>query len=291
MKFPLTGNRLKWPHVVATVALSALGVLCTCEAWVDIWRIAWQDPESSQILLVPVVAAWLVWVRRARLVHYQPLPSFLGPLVIAMGWAAWWFGCQYGRQSPFHGGAVLVLIGCVVTVLGRRIFADLLPAFAVLVFLVPVPGLIRQQIAIPLQTATAQVTEAVFHLVGVPVDRAGNQLIYNGLPVAIAEACNGLRMVFALVLVSYAFAFGSPLRSYVRMLILAASPLSAILCNVLRIVPTVLIFGYADREFAMKFHDASGWVMLAVAFLLLMGIIEILRWAMVPVTRYTLARD
>lgn len=291
MIFLVTGNRLKWQHLAATVALSLLGVASTYEAWLDIWRIAWQDPESSQILLVPIVVAWLVWVRRARLVHYQPAASFLGPLVIALGWAAWSWGYHFGRQSPFHGGAVLVLIGCILTVLGKRIFLELMPAFVVLVFLVPVPGLVRQRIAIPLQTATAQVTEAVFHLLGVPVDRAGNQLIYNGLPVAIAEACNGLRMVFALVLVSYAFAFGSPLRSYVRVLILAASPASAILCNVLRIVPTVLIFGYADRDIAMKFHDASGWVMLGVAFLLLMGIIELLRWAMVPVTRYTLAQE
>ena len=37
------------------------------------------------------------------------------------------------------------------------------------------------------------------------------------------------------------------------------------------------------------FHDYSGWLMLPISFLILLGIIAALRWAMVPVMRYTLA--
>ena len=54
--------------------------------------------------------------------------------------------------------------------------------------------------------------------------RSGNQLWYNGKPVDIIEKCNGLRMVFGLILVSYAFSFSLPLRNSVRFLILLAQP-------------------------------------------------------------------
>jgi exosortase/archaeosortase family protein len=106
--------------------------------------------------------------------------------------------------------------------------------------------------------------------------------------VAIAEACNGLRMVFALFLVSAAFAFGTPLRTFVRVILILASPISALFCNVVRLVPTVWLYG-SDPEFASTFHDVSGWLMLPLAFLVLMGIIRALRWALLPVYRYTLA--
>ena len=83
--------------------------------------------------------------------------------------------------------------------------------------------------------------------------RSSNQLTINGVPVHIIEACNGLRMVFALILVSYAFSYGLPLRNSVRFLVLLASPLVAILCNVLRTVPLVWLYGNKSRLIADSF--------------------------------------
>ncbi len=111
----------------------------------------------------------------------------------------------------------------------------------------------------------------------------------NNQPVNIAEACNGLRMVFALVLITYAFCFGLPLRNSVRFFLLAASPLATIFCNVLRILPTIWIYGYHGKAVGNLFHTYSGWLMLPISFLMLLAIIKVLRWAMIPVMRYTLA--
>ena len=112
----------------------------------------------------------------------------------------------------------------------------------------------------------------------------------RAVEVEIAEACNGMRMVFALVLVSFTFAFGTPLRWYVRLLVVAASPVSAIFCNLVRLVPTVWLFGY-HPSVANGFHDYSGWLMLPIAFLLLMAIVRLLRWALLPIAKFTLAYD
>ena len=269
--------------------LGVLGFVITFPAWADIYQIAIKDEEASHIFLVPLVMAWLIWVRRGRFRHCQPRGTLIGPVLVALGWAISTWGYRHAVQSFWHGGAVLVVVGCVLSALGWDVLMRFLPAFVLLVFLVPIPGMIRQQIAIPLQQATAQVTQVLFDLFGLPIERSGNMLSINGTAVEIAEACNGLRMVFALVLVSYGFAFGEPLRNYVRGLIIAASPLSAILCNVIRMVPTLWLYGYGSRTMADGFHNLAGWVMLALAFMMLMGIIRLLRWAYIPVAHYTLA--
>ena len=286
---PLRTDRWTTWHGVAAFAMAFLGILATRGAWADIIEIAWKDEEYSHIFLVPLVAAWMVWVRRMRIRHCKPIGTILGPIIAAAGWVIASYGFYHGYQSLFHGGSVLVVLGCMVAILGKHLIFRFFPAVAVLIFLVPVPGQIRQDIAVPLQTWTAQISTVMFDGLGVDTSRSGNQLVVNGVPVTIAEQCNGVRGIFALVLVSYAFGFGLPLRNSVRFLILLASPLVTIGCNLLRILPTAWFYGYASPDFALQFHNAAGWAMVPLAFLILLGIIKVLRWAMLPVMRYTLA--
>lgn len=276
-------------HVIGAVAMAVVGVVATLPAWSDIMAFAAKDEEASHIFLVPIVAAWMAWVRQARIRFCAPRGQYIGPMLVAAGWALYAYGFNRNFQSAWHFGAVLVVLGCILSVLGKNVLIRFLPAFAVLVFLVPVPGTVRQEISMPLQTATAAGTQAMLEIFGVPLDRSGNVLSINGVAVAVAEACNGLRMVFALVLVSYAFAFSLPLRTSVRVIVLLASPLAAIGCNIIRLMPTVWLYGYSSEGVADRFHDISGWLMLPIAFMLLLGIVRILRWALVPVAKFNLA--
>jgi exosortase len=278
----------RW-HPLALMVLMAMGIAVTFDAWSDIFRIACKDEESSHIWLVPVIAGWLAWRRRGRLRRCVPAGLLLGVAVMAAGGLLYFVGAICSIESPWHAGAVLLVIGCAVAVLGKDTVVQLAPAFAVLVFLVPFPGRLRQQIAIPLEGVTARATETCCEVMGMPVERLGNVLEVNGVEVAIEEACNGLRMVFALTLVSYAIAFSSPLKNYIRFGMIAASPLLAIIFNVLRLIPTLWLYGYFPLNTANHFHDISGWLMPPAAFLTLLAVIRLLRWAMVPVTRFTLA--
>jgi exosortase len=285
----LRSERLTAWHVAVALGLAGLGVLATFDAWADIYRIAYIDEEYSHIFIVPVVAMWMVWVRRMRFRHCKVSGTIFGPLIVAIGWVCSRYGLNYQAQSLWHGGAVLVVLGCMLSVLGKNVLFRFFPAFAVLVFLIPVPGMIRQQIALPLQTWTAGIAQKCLEVLGVDTEVSANVLSINGVPVTIADACNGMRMVFPLILVSYAFSFGLPLRQSVRLTVLLFSPVAAIVCNVLRTVPTIWLYGNQPRAIADTFHKYSGWIMLPIAFLLLLGIIRILRWAMLPVTRYPLA--
>jgi exosortase len=288
---PAGGGQWTLWHLFALLALMAGGVATTFDAWRDIYEIVCKDEEASHVWLVPAIAAWLAWIRRGRLRRCAPVGLLLGPIIILVGGVTYLIGGVWIIQGVWHIGAVVLLIGCMVTVLGKDILFQLAPAFGILLFLVPVPGRLRQQIAIPLEGITARATTSCCEILGMPVERLGTVLRINGVDVAIEEACNGLRMVFSLTLVSYAIAFSSPLRNYIRIGMVLASPLLAVLCNILRLIPTVWFFGYSPLERANQFHDISGWLMPPFAFLLLLGIIRLLRWAMVPVTRFTLANS
>ena len=79
-----------------------------------------------------------------------------------------------------------------------------------------------------------------------------------------------------------------PLRNYIRAFILLFSPVAAIFCTVVRIIPTIWMYGYMPQH-AYKFHEVAGWAMLPLAFLMLYALIKTLQWIAIPVNEYTLA--
>lgn len=258
----------------------------------DILELAWKDEEHSHILLVPLVIAWLLWLRRSRLSTLRVRPSLFGCAVVAIACVASWWGFQNDRDILWHGGAVLALLGMVLTMTGGivviRRFAPVVLAMA---FLLPVPGTIRQGIAIPLQGIATSVTHQCLGIFGYESARMGNVLLINGQQVAVAEACNGMRLVFALSLVVYAFVFSTPLRPATRVILLALTPLVALIANVIRLVPTSLMYGAVSVDAAELVHDVSGWVMLPIALAGMIGLLKLLRWMELPVMSYRLANQ
>jgi exosortase len=271
-------------HALLAALLVAGAVAVSWNAWGDLFFIARKDEEASHILVVPLAFLWIVLARRKFVTPARPTGQWIGPVFIALGWFLWSVGYGHDIQAFWHGGAVLMAVGAALTAFGADVLRKFWPAFLVLLFLVPVPGTLRQAIARPMQTITAQATQCVAELIGMRgVECWGNTLSLNGTQIAVAEACNGMRMIFTLFLVSFTFAFVTPLRGYVRFLIIAGSPLTALFCNVLRLVPTLWVYGTFSQSAAQTFHAVSGWIMLVVGFLILLGIVELLRWLMIPV--------
>ncbi len=252
--------------------LAGVGAMWSC--WADWYNISTQIEEHSHVFLaVPFLGA-ILYVNRRELADVRPGPSWAGPAIIGVGWLMAWEGYNFAHESLWHFGAVLIALGAVVTVLGAHVVWRFWPAFLLLVFLVPMPSRLRLQVAHPLQTAMAGIVQRVLEFFGEPVGRQGNSLTINGQHVLIVEACNGLRMVFTLILVSWLFAFVTPLKNWVRWLIILLSPVTALVCNIVRLIPTLVLYGHASNETAKAFHDYSGWAMIVVAFFLLMFVIS-----------------
>ncbi|MFW6336821.1 MAG: exosortase/archaeosortase family protein [Phycisphaeraceae bacterium] len=274
------GGRWTPSRWVTLGVLVAFAVLATFDAWKDIALLAIHSEESSHILLVPIVAAWLAFVRLDALKNCRPRGTLVGPAAIAVGAMLFLLGYEHSIQSFWHFGAVLIVAGATVTALGVEVVRATWPAWLILALLVPIPGRIRHEIALPMQEWTATATEITAQILGMDLTRQGNVLVINGQSVGIAEACNGMRMVFALLVAIYTFLFLNPMPMWVRALILLAAPLLAIAANVVRLVPTVALYGYASTEVADLFHDVSGWVMVFVAFIGLFGCLRLTMWVL-----------
>jgi exosortase len=261
--------------LAAVMLLAAVAAMWSC--WCDWLNISYHIEEHSHVFLVVPFGAAIMYVNRKRFTQVKTGTSWVGPAIVAAGWVMGWYGFNYAHQSMWHMGAVLVAVGAAVSVLGHGVLLNFWPAFLLLGFMVPVPNGIRLGMATPLQTGTATVVEHIFRAFGEPVTRQGNSLLINNEPVLIAEACNGLRMVFTLILVCWLFAFVTPMKNWVRWMIILLSPITALVCNVIRLIPTVLMYGYASKKSAQAFHDYSGWAMVPIAFFVLMFVVSFIK--------------
>jgi exosortase len=275
-------------HVILAAPLLAAGIWLTWGGWKDLAWLAQHDEESSQVLLVPIVGAWLLWAYRHRLAHVRPGFSLIGPLFIGLAWACWEISYYHNIRAAGHVAAVGMALGAILSVTGGRLMWKLLPVFGVLIFAIPVPHRIRSPLSVPLQRLTAQATEHLMQLFDVAVTREGSKLILNGVDVGVAEACNGMRMVFAVFLVTYLAVFITRVHPILRLVVLALAPAIALVFNVIRLIPTVYLYGFSSETVAKQFHDASGWLMNGAAFIVLLGVLNLVRWVMAddqPTTR------
>jgi exosortase len=276
--------RRRWnSHLLAAFLLMAVAIAATWPVWVRIFTYAARNEEQSHSFLAIPVAAWLVWVRRHRLKALAPEGSAVGLGVIAAGWAMAAFGFATSIDLALDLGCLIIVLGAAYAALGTRVLLRLLPAIGALILVLPVPGRVRRMVAAPLQEWSAQISHFGLELFGVPALRSGSILTINGVDVAIAEACNGMRMVSALAVVTYAFVFTQPFRPAVRLMLLLVSPVIALTVNVVRLVPTTLFYGYSSAESAELFHDWSGWGVLFLALFVLLGLISLLRWLEFPI--------
>ena len=80
------------------------------------------------------------------------------------------------------------------------------------------------QIAEPIQVAVADITQIVYGVFGLTLERQGHALLTHGMVISLERTGSVLSVVMAFVLMSYAFAFGLPLRLSARVVVIAASP-------------------------------------------------------------------
>jgi exosortase len=153
-----------------------------------------------------------------------------------------------------------------------------------LFFAVPLPERLYAQITIPLRKLAAEVSAMVLNLVpdlkasvsGVVID-----VIYQGKALVpaldVAEACSGMRLMMAFVALGVAMAYLHDRPVWQRLVLLLSTIPIAVLCNVVRVTVTGLIFILWDPRYAQGvYHDMLGLLMLPLAF----GLYGLLAWLM-----------
>lgn len=270
--------------------MCALGGYATANVWGDIWETARRHGEVAHILLVPVVVAVLTWVRRERLRHCQPVATWVGPILVVGGWLGSLVGEPLEYKVLAHVGAVAILIGCVLSMTGVEVLRRFLPAFAAVLLLIPAPWVVHETLTAPFQAFVAELSLTAYGMVGIHAHLEGDRLVVGNMavPLVAAAGAPGLKAIF---LVAYGFSFAQPLRSWVRGLLLASTPVFA---AVLQTLGTLLVVWFAQGREAIgvvALTTLAGLVLLPVALGLMVLLVRLLGWAAVPVRDYSLAEE
>ena len=235
----------------------------------------WQtdDNYSAGQLVVPA-ALVLLWLRRDRLRGVSIRPCWWGAVVLIAAQALrlyYGFGLMY--ESAERYALWLTVVGTVLLVTGRAVTRRVMWFLAFLLLMVPLPGRIHNAISGPLQNVATAGAAATLEVMGYRVIQEGNVLVLGQqVTVTVAEACSGLRMLTAFVIVAAVLAMLIRRPRWQKVAVLLSSVPIAIACNLIRLVATAIIFSIAGSGTAERFfHDFAGITMMPLAVLMLAG--------------------
>jgi exosortase len=136
----------------------------------------------------------------------------------------------------------------------------------------------------PLQRLATSGSVFLLQALHISVRQEGNVVVLgDNMPMAVAEACSGLRMLMAFVIIGAFIAFMIKRPRWQKAVVVASSIPVAVVCNILRIVVTAVLMLYVGRELGETFfHDLAGYFMTAVAVLLLFGEISLMDRLVLP---------
>jgi exosortase len=262
----------------------------------------WSDENYSHGLLIPFVIGYILWSRRERLAKFVGRPRMAwGAIVIMMGLFGLWAGTAGAELFVQRTSLVLMLAGIVVYFWGFTLLRLVLVPLALLLLAIPIPAIVLNKIAFPLQLLASRCAVSAIAAFNIPVLRQGNVIELMPLGASqpkrleVVEACSGIRSLMTLVTLAVVFAYfthsrnddsdpgsGDGGRGFARLksfamwrsliIVLSAVPI-AILTNVLRVSGTgVLARFYGPQVADGFFHSFSGWVMYIVAFSMLFAV-------------------
>ncbi len=272
------GLVVRWPLFSGVMALAAL-IWAYWPTLVELFKDWQNDPNYSVGQIVPLAAAYLAWQDRDQLRPCRIAPCWwgLGLLVVALCLRL--FGLVFFYVSLERYAFVLSLAGLVLLLYGREIFGRLRWVLAFLLLMVPLPGAVHNRISNPLQTFATAGAVFLLEVFGIMVSREGNVMLLNGqTEVAVAEACSGLRMLTAFVVVAAVLAYLIKAPRWQKVVLLASSVPVAIACNLIRLVATAVLYMVTESSVAEKFfHDFAGLTMMPLAIVMLLGELWLLR--------------
>jgi exosortase len=269
----------------AALALLTLTAWSHASALANLFQ-AWQRSDDySACLIVPLLAGFLLWRERQVFRQCSPVPCWWGGIaLLVLAEMAWTWGMLSFRASPGQYALVLTIASLVLMTAGWQVFRRVLWILLFLLLMVPLPGRVHNLISLPLQSIATTGSVVLLEAFGVRVSQQGNIITLNrDTPLAVAEACSGLRMLIAFVIAAALIAYLVKRPRWQKAVLLASSIPVAVICNVVRIVATAILTLYVSSEVAQSFfHDIAGFVMISVAVSLLFGEIRLMDGLIVP---------
>ena len=250
------------PAAVLTVVLGLLYAPVVVKLVTDWYEL----PDFSHGFLIPFFALFLLWDQRHALLRVPIRPSWAGVGLVIFALFLLLTGVFGADLFLSRCSFILLLAGCIWTLLGSAMLLRCRFFLFVLCLAIPLPTLILNQITFPLQLLASKLASGLLPLAGVPVLRDGNVIELPAMQLEVAEACSGIRSLMSLFTVAVIYGYLLERVTWRRVVLALASLPIAVAANVVRIFGTGLCVQYWDPDKASGFfHEFSGWLMFLVS--------------------------
>ena len=234
----------------------------------------WDTNDNySQGYFIPFVSAFMIWWVLKDLEINDLKPSNWGIAIIVLGLLQLFIakvGSEYFLQRT---SMIIVLFGISFFLFGGRFTKTIWLPLVYLIFMVPLPAIIWNRIAFPMQLFASAITEDVVRFIGIPILREGNVLHLAQTSLEVVDACSGLRSLVNILGLAVGLGFVMNREAWKRWaLFLAAFPI-AVIVNIIRLAGTAVLATRYGGDVARGFlHDFSGWLVFVAGIALLIGV-------------------
>ena len=280
------------PHKIKVIPWAMAGLVFIAFLWSywpnlkELWNIWQRSDEYSSGLLVPLLAVYILWSRRHRIAHCPIRPSLWGVLAFLAAQAVRLFGLFFMYGSLERLSIVLTIAALVALLFGWQLFRRVSTMLLFLCLMLPWPNRIQAAVTLPLQRWATSSAVFCLEMIGYEVFPEGNIIHIGSATVAVAEACNGLRMATAFFVISGLVVLLVKRAWWEKLIVLGSSLPIALLCNTTRLTITAMAFTVLSGEHWEKiFHDFGGYAMMPLA----LGTIVAELWLLTKLT--TLPRE
>jgi exosortase D (VPLPA-CTERM-specific) len=269
------------PFLPTLLAL-AIGLLSLLPFWDGLSRMWgwWIDaPEYSHGLLIPPVAAFLIWQQKDRLERMRFTGSWWGVLLIVVGGAFLVLGQLGTVYTVVQYAYVITLFGLILSFLGWPAFRVIAIPLLILLFMIPLPQFVLANLSTKLQLLSSQIGVFVIRLFNISVFLEGNVIDLGGYKLQVEDACSGLRYLFPLMTLGFLMAYFYKGALWKRVALFLSSIPITVLMNSIRVGAIGVMVEHWGIEMAEGFlHEFQGWMVFMLSMVLMFGEIAVLSW-------------
>ena len=250
----------------------------------ELWQTWRRSDEYSAGLLVPFLAAYVLWTRRQDLATLSVKPSLAwGMGVFAFAQIIRGLGLYLLYGSAEMLSIILSVTALILILFGWAALRKVAPVVLFLCLMLPWPHRIQAQISMPLQSWATSSAVFCLELLGYEVTQSGNVIEMGDTSVEVAGACNGLRMVTAFLVIGALVVLLARRSLGEKLVVLASSLPIALLCNMIRLTVTAILYKiFEDQHVRDLIHSSAGYAMMPVALALVVGEFWLLRRLSAP---------
>ena len=219
-------------------------------------------------ILIPIISLYIVWQRRELLKKAKISSGMSGLIFIAVGLFIHII-CMLLKVYFISGfSLILVIYGLILFFFGKEMTKRLIFPIFFLLAMVPLPLVLIGNLTVKLKLFAAQCATFTLNRIGFPSILDGSIIRMPNSSTTVGAPCSGLRSLISLLTLGLIFSFFMKVSYFKKgLLLLSAMPI-AMATNILRIIILAIVNDLYGGKVAMGFfHDFSGFLVFAIAFL------------------------